>query len=199
MTALGVFPASVEDALSAPHVDRVMLARFDFGDGAGGTVTRRFHAGVGTIRAGGYDWLGVTDPGGTRVVALSFIELPTPQVLSKVDVTLTGVDSSFLSQVRQDVGLVYGAFAEIYMQLYVSGTAQPIGNPVTLFDNGRCGAPAFSAAAVGRRTLTIPIDGVWSARNFAPGGRINDADQKARYPGDRGAEAVGGVASETIR
>lgn len=199
MADIGVFPSSLADDLAAPTVCVIPLAVFQFGDGAGGTVTRRFHTGVGTLTIEGVNYEGVTDPGQTRMVSLDFIELPTPQTAPKVDITLTGVDAAFLSTLRSQIGEIYGRPAEIYMAVINPETYQVVGSPVLVFDHGICGMPRFFADSVGTRAITLPIDGIWSSKNNAPGGRLNDADQKLRYPGDRGFELVGGVAEERIK
>lgn len=199
MADVGVFPSELATPLAAPSVASVLLARFDFGDGEGGTLTRRFHAGVGKIPAGGYDWEGVTDPGQTRVVSLSAVKLPSPKVAAKVDVTLSGIDRSFLAQLRADVGVIYTAAAEIYLQVGDPDTYEMVGNPVVIFRDGVCGMPKFAADRQGRRAITIPIEGIWANKNYAPGGRLNDASQKARYAGDRGGELIGSTAYERIK
>lgn len=199
MADIGVFPSSLATDLASPSLATVLLAKFDFGDGSGGTLTRRFHAGAGTFTAGGYDWQGVTDPAQTRLVKVGFIELPTVKIAAKVDITLTGVDSTFLAQVRADVAVIYGAPAEIYFQVVNPDTYAKVGDPVLIFDNGICGMPRFKAQASGLRAVTFAIDGIWANKNFAPGGRLNDADQQSRYSGDIGLELVGSAAYERIK
>ena len=202
MADIGVFPASAEAYLAAPSVGIVLLAEFGFGDGEGGTLTRRFHAGHGDIVAGGYTWQGVSDPGQTRMVQVGAVELPKVQVAAKVEITLTGVDRTLLAQLRADVSVIYGAAAEIHFLIADYETGEPVLDPVLMFDNGICGMPTFTASiagGVGVRTMIVPIDGIWANKNFAPGGRLNDAHQKARYPGDLGMELIGGPAYERIK
>lgn len=199
MADIGVFPASLADALAAPTVALLELAVFVFGDGAGGTVTRRYHRGAGTLTIEGEDYIGISDPGGLRVVDISYVELPTTQVASKVDITLAGVDQAFQSLLISQINDIRGASAEIYFVCYDTDTYQPIGPPVLVFDNGVCGHPRFSARSDGLRTFTLPIDGIWSAKNHEPGGRLNDADQTQRFPGDRGFELIGSAAFERIK
>lgn len=199
MADIGVFPAALETALSSPDVHYSLLARFVFGDGKGGTITRRFHRGVGTAAAGGHEWEGLTDPGQTRLTKVSAVEMPSPNVAAKIDLTLTGVDRELLAQLRADVRIIYTAECELYVQVVNPDTRETIGDPVTIFPNGRCGMPRFEATGVGVRSITIPVDGIWANKNFAPGGRLNDADQKSRYAGDRGLERVGSPAQELIK
>lgn len=199
MADIGVFPASLETALESPTAALVELAKFVFGDGEGGTITRRFHAGAGNITVEGEVYEGVTDPAGIRVVEISPVELPTAQVAAKVDITISYVDKTFAAQVRAERNVIYGAEAEIYECVFDTETYQPITSPVLIFDNGRCGYPRFAIQGNGLRAITIPIDGVWSSKNYEPGGRINNADQTQRYPGDRGFELVGSPAFERIK
>lgn len=199
MADIGVFPAELETALSSPDVHYSLLAKFVFGDGEGGTITRRFHRGQGTVAAGGFKWEGVSDPGQTRLTKISAVEMPTPNVAAKIDLTLTGVDRGLLARLRADVRIIYTAECELYAQVVNPDTRDLIGNPVTIFPNGRCGMPRFEATGAGVRIITIPVDGIWANKNFAPGGRLNDADQKSRYAGDRGLELVGSPAYELVK
>lgn|GEM_PF-1344111 len=199
MADIGVFPEELKPYLRAPTTAYAILAEFEFGDGEGGTIIRRFHRGVGTITAGGKKWEGVTDPDKTRVVSIGAVELPTVKSASKVDITLAGLDKEFLSALRQEISVIYGAPAELYLQVYNHDTYETISEPVLWFDNGVCGMPTITANAKGERSIVIVIDGILAAKNFPPGGRMNDANQKARYPDDRGAELIGSTAYEIIR
>lgn len=52
-------------------------------------------------------------------------------------------------------------------------------------------SPKISWSGIGTRTVQITVENIFSAQNYAPGGRWNPADQKRRFPGDLGLDFVG--------
>ncbi|WP_083656504.1 hypothetical protein [Mongoliimonas terrestris] len=192
MTTIGIIPEEYEALLSAPHVVLTVLAHMQFASGE-----LRLHPGTGTLEAGGLEWQGVTDPGQTRVVKIGPVQLPEVNVASKVDLTLTGVDTAFLRETRRIVTSrhreVEGRRADLYLAVFRPGTDTAVTPPLPLFTNGRMTAPSFRFDGIGNREVTVGIEGVFSAKNFAPGGRYTTADQRRRYPGttDRFFEYVG--------
>lgn len=199
MADIGIVPIEYAEALRSPNVSLVELAVFVFPDGNGGTVTRRWHLGAGTLVVDGDEYYGVTDPSGARVVSIGYVELPTVQIAAKLDITIRGVDQDFVSLIMTDARLVFGSPMELFFVPIDMTTYQPKGPKFLMFDNGRCGMPTITANASGLRAITIPVDGIWATKNFAPGGRMNNADQTRRFPGDRGAELIGGPAAERIK
>lgn len=198
MSDIGVVPAELAELLARPSVCLIDLAVFVFPDGEGGTVTRRWHRGAGTLTVDGDEYYGVADPTGARVISIGFVELPTVQVAAKLDITVRGADEDFMSVVLTDSHLIAGSSMELYFCAFDTDTYQPI-KKFLMFDNGRCGRPRVRAESSGLRVIDVPVDGVWSAKNFAPGGRMNNADQQRRFPGDRGAEFIGGPSEERVR
>ena len=65
---------------------------------------------------------------------------------------------------------------------------QPLGSPFVMF-SGTMQRMPWKATAT-ERTLTVEAEGLFFRRNAPPRGRWTDADQKARYPGDRGFERM---------
>lgn len=192
---IGYFPADLADHLGAPTTSLVYLAEFQFSD-----FTRRFWRGVGTLEAGGHTWQGFQDARQVSCVHISEIEHPSINIAIKTEITLSSVNRQFLADVRSDSGLIDGAKASVYALAINPGTYQPIGDPIEVFF-GYCGAPTIKAKAgnPGIRSVSFSIDCIWSAKNFAPGGRLNDADQRTRYPDDRGLELVGSPAYERVK
>ena len=181
-----VFTLDELDALSAPHVARVWFAKLDLPSGVA-----RLHSGAGTFTIDGYDWLGVSDPIGGRLVSLSGVEEPAFGQAAAVTLVLTGADKDFLKSVHTTRRDIEGRPANIYWAL-VDGETQQLVFPMKgLFTRGRMTAPTISAHSIGRRVVTVTIENIWASQNFAPGRMWNPADQRRAYPGDKGLDYVG--------
>lgn len=193
MAEIGIIPSSLAEALSAPHVVFTILADLQFASGR-----MRLHPGGGTLVVDGEEWFGVTDPGGLRAVSISSVPLDGYTLAARVDIVMTGVDLEFLKGVRRVVTEnhreVEGRRADLYLVFFDPGTQTPIGGAYPFFIDGRMSAPGFTAEGAGMRKVRLSIEGVGSAKNFAPGGRQTSASQRHDYPGqvDEIYEYVGG-------
>lgn len=177
--------------LAAPHVARAWLAVLDL---PAGTVY--LHSGVGTVTVMGHDWLGVADPGNAaRLVAVDQIKEPRFGAAAAVTFTLAGVTAEFMRSIR--LTNVEGRAAEVYWAAFDPEDGQVIGSPVLLFPRGRMTAPSRKRQGIGTRIVSLTVENVWSGLNYAPGGRWNQADQRRRYPGDKGLDFVGVTVVET--
>ena len=65
---------------------------------------------------------------------------------------------------------------------------QPLGSPFVMFSGTMQRMPWRATAD--QRTLTLEAEGLFFRRNAPPRGRWTDADQKARWSGDRGLERL---------
>lgn len=187
MTAtLGLFTAAQVAALSRPHVVCTLIAALHLYDGV-----LRVHPGYGTLTVDGNDYLGVTDPGRSRLVGLSEIEEPRVGVASAVEITLSGVDTTFLQAIRADYLRLEGRACDLQFALFDASTSALIGSPVPLMLGGTMTAPRIKFERPGVREFRFTVESLWSARNFTPAGRISDADQKRRSAGDKACRHVG--------
>ncbi len=191
--AVAFSPEQVE-ALRAPHVARAFFAAFDL---PGGML--RLHSGVGRLTLSGQDWTGVDDPAGGVLLSVSQVQEPRLGSAASVTFTLSGSTLAFLQEVRAARRQIEGRPAQVWWQMFDQESQVPIGPMQPLFPMGRMTSPAFLAEGIGGRSLTITVESVWSAQNFAPGGRWNDADQRRRFPGDRGLEFVGVEVKEVLK
>jgi hypothetical protein len=195
MTEIGLVPESLFEVLSAPHVTLTFLLDAQF---ATGRV--RMHPGWGTLNVGGYEWLGVTDPSGVRAVEIGAVQLAEPNVAAKVDLSLSGVDLDFLRAVRriatENHREVEGRRADLYLVVFEPETLNPVTGLLPFFTDARMTAPSWRFDGMNSRQVTLGLEGIFSAKNFAPGGRLTTADQRRRYgTTDKFFQYVGGKLS----
>jgi hypothetical protein len=172
--------------LRAPHIARAWFALLDLPSGPS-----RLHSGVGRVQAGGYEWRGVTDPVGGRLLSLEGVEEPAFGQAAAVTITLSGADIAFLRSVDIAADAIEGRLAELSWAMFDGETQEIIGGLKKLFPRGRMSAPQLQWQGLGRRIVSLTIESAWSSQNFPPGGRWNGADQRRRHAGDKGLDFVG--------
>lgn len=182
---LGMLPAEAVALARGPSVVATLLARLHLVDGIA-----RLHAGAGTIRIGGEEFRGLSDPASGRLCTLDPIEEPRAGVASYIRVGLSGVDAAFVRAMRSDRDRIEGMQCDVLLGLWDPRTGA--GSIVEIFPRGRLTAPGFSWAAAGRREWTVTVVGPWSARNVAVDGRLTPSDQQRRFPGDTALDLIGG-------
>jgi hypothetical protein len=179
------------DRLASPYVARAWFLALDLPSGIS-----RLHSGVGRVSVGGHEWRGVTDPIGGRLVSMSAVEEPAFGAAAKIDITLTGADRAFITSVRESAREIKGRPADLYWAAFDGETQEVVIGLKKLFPRGRMTSPSIRWAGPGLRTVTLGIESLWSAQNFAPGGKWNGAGQRKLYPGDKGLDFVGVKISE---
>jgi hypothetical protein len=177
--------------LRRPHVARAWFGVFDFPVG-----TMYLHSGVGSVEIGGNEYIGVSDPLSGRLVQLSQVEEPQFGQASAVQVILTGASKEFIQSVHATAREIEGRSAVIYWAAFDAERQTLITDLVPLFPRGRMSSPAIYWQGIGIRYVTLTIENIWSAKNFAPGGRWTPADQRRRFPGDKGLDFVNVKVSE---
>lgn len=180
-----VFTQSEIEAASRPHVARGIFVTIDLPTGI-----LRLHNGAGRVVIEGNEWLGMTDPIGGRIVGISGIEEPAPGQASAVTCTLSGIDKEFVQYIRSVARQLEGREANVYFCLFDTETQEPITALRGIFIRGSLSAPSFSRDYQSR-VVSITIENIWAALNFAPGRRWNDSDQQREYPGDKGWQFAG--------
>lgn len=182
-----VFSDAEAEWLARPHVARMWFAALDLPSGLS-----RLHNGVGRKTIGGFEWIGVTDPFSGRLVDIGPVEEPAFGQAAAVQIALSGVNKDFIQTVHADARAIEGRAADIYFALFDGETQEewPYGLK-KLFPRGRMSAPAIQWSGLGRRTVTLTIENLFQTQNFPPGGRWNGADQRRRYPGDKGLDFIG--------
>ena len=164
-----------------------ILFHFDFLSGP-----RRVWSGDYPITIGGHTWDGVRS-------AVTAVDPGTPSkdgAAEPFSVTVSGVDPSFVSRVLAAESDSIGRRLAIYLCFFTEEW-QPIDELVPL-RRGRMTGFAFAGAGDQPRTVTVRAEGSLVARGRAPLTFISDAEQKRRFPGDRGAEFLPSMQSATV-
>ncbi|MDN5568455.1 MAG: hypothetical protein L0G27_06860 [Paracoccus sp. (in: a-proteobacteria)] len=184
-----------EDLIAIPdevyRVGKLGQAALVFMDFQG--APKRWWAGFGDIAVGGHTWQGVGDLISISEIATSYsvsAEAMTFQLAATPEMLALALAAKTRVRDRQ---------VQVLLQLYAmeSFTAagvdyaegQAIASPFSLY-NGTMQKMPWSASGADQRTITLECEGHFFRRNAPPRGNWNDADQKARYPGDRGFERL---------
>ncbi|MFG6081596.1 hypothetical protein ACEUZ9_002220 [Paracoccus litorisediminis] len=187
-----------EDLLAIPDellrngsIAQAVLVYMDFKDGP-----KRWWTGFGDLDVGGHRWEGIGDLIGMSPISASytysaqemtFTVAATPEML--------GLALAAKARVRDRAVIVYQQLfaVEAMAGFTPAGTevmsGQPIGSPGSLF-SGTMQKMPWSASGPSQRSLTVTAEGLFFRLNAPPRGRWTDADQKARYPGDKGCERL---------
>lgn len=175
--------------LARPHIARAWFAELDLPTAED---TTRLHSGTGRVTVDGFEWVGISDPVGGRLVSVGQVEEPVFGQAASVAITLSGATAAFVASVKEVARDIEGRTASVYWAAF-DGETQAVWphGLKAVFRNGRMSAPALQWQGIGIRTVTLTIESMWSSQNFAPGGRWNDADQQRRYAGDLGMQYVG--------
>lgn len=177
--------------LRYPHVSRAWFAMLDLPSGA-----VYLHTGVGNVTIEGQRWVGVTDPVGERLVSISGVREPAFGQAAAVNIVLSGADAAFLQSVHATASQIEGRSANVYWCAFDAETQAPITALKGLFVRGYMTSPSIRWAGIGRRTVSLTIENIWSAKNFKPGNRWNGTGQRELYPGDKGLDFTGVRISE---
>ena len=126
---------------------------------------------------------------------LSFSSIAeTADLLANVcTVGLSGVDQSVLAILLQERYL--RRRAKIYLAA-LDGSLQVVGDAALMLD-GRMDRPVLNVDPdAGTVTAAVDVVSIWSDLNRKNGRHTNDTEQRLRYPGDRGFEAVVSLPTE---
>lgn len=164
----------LQDHLDGATAHPVLLVRIGSADG-----DVRMWTGWGTISWDGHDWLGIADFGGvSEVTETTNIDSSSPVFY------LNGIGPDLLSYVQDVVGR--GFPAELYIGAFKNGAL--IGDPYPASIAVTDQTEITDEGDAINVTLSTAGDMITLARPKV--GRLTDADQQARYPGDRGFEYV---------
>lgn len=180
-----------DDTLRTGRIGQAALVFMDFRDGP-----KRWWTGFGDLEAGGYTWQGVGD-------LIDMTPIDTAYDLSAQPMTFTlactpellALALSYESRVRdRAVTVSTQLFAVEAQASFTPGggqilRGQPLG-PAFVMYSGTLQKMPWKASGPSQRTLRLEAEGLFFRRNAPPRGRWTDADQKARYPGDRGFERM---------
>lgn len=180
--------------LRRPHIARAWFADLDLPDGRW-----RLHNGGGRKMVGGFEWFGVSDPMGRQLVSISAVEDPRFGQAAKVDIVIAGVNIDFLRSIKDQGRQIEGRLADIYWCAFDQETEEVWASGLKKLFPGYLSAPKIRWSGLGARTVSITIESLWHSQNYPFGGKWSPADQRARYPGDKGLDLVGVKVQEVIR
>lgn len=187
---MAVFTEDELAKLRRPHVARAWFLEMDLPTGVS-----RLHNGTGRVAVNGQEWRGVTDPLGSQMVSLNNIEEPRFGQAVAVEVTLSGANRDFFKSVHATARAIEGRRADLFWAAF-DGETEELIIPLKKLFPGKLSAPSLKWSGVGLRTVTVTIESIWSSQNYPFGGQWNPADQRRRYPGDKGLDFVGVKVSE---
>lgn len=161
----------------------LLFAELDF---ASGFV--RVHTGIDTITWGGFDWLGVGTLG-----FVSNVEESAELQKRTLQYTLTGIPNAMISIV---LGEDYqGRAARLYIGFLNQTTGQLVATP-DLLDQGRMDVSEITES--NECKVTITTESRIAAWDRPVVRRYTNADQQARFVGDKGLEFVDQAAQKEI-
>lgn len=165
-----------DEVLRSGGIQQAVLVHMDFRD-----TPKRWWTGWGDIQVNGHIWQGLGD-------LISISPISTTYQVSAEQVTFEVASTPEMLELAKDAkDRVRDRAVTIYLQLLTADPEAPIGTPLALY-SGTMQRMPWSASGPGERRLRLECEGNFFRRNAAPRGRWTDADQKARYPGDRGLE-----------
>jgi hypothetical protein len=170
-------------AVTADVFHDILFAELDFP-----SATVRAHNGLGTITWGGHEWLGVGSFG-----TVTGVEEDSTLSKKTVVYTLSGIPNDMISLALNDY--YQGRAAKVYLGFLDLTTGQLVDDPV-LLDQGRLDVPETEEGE--SVTINITAESRVSQWERPRARRHTNADQQARFPGDRGLEFVSQAAQKEI-
>lgn len=174
---MAALPETIRAALEKRVVKKALLARFDFASGV-----MRVWGGHGRLAAAGQEWSGLGELG-----SVSGIELPAGGTSPEGKLTLSGVDPALVATALGSQADWKGRFVALMLQ-HFDETYALLDAPVALY-LGRLDKMAIRTSGA---TRVIEVTAVWhfARRAVPPFTELTDADQQARFPGDKFCEFV---------
>ncbi|MDP0929004.1 hypothetical protein Q0601_17605 [Paracoccus onubensis] len=177
-----------DEFLRSGRVGQAALVFMDFLD-----APKRWWSGYGDLPAGGFIWQGLGDLISISPIRTSY-SISAEQVTFELAATpeILALTLAAKSRVRDRAVTVYDqlfAMEDVSIDSSEIQRGQPIGSPFSMF-SGTMQRMPWSANGPSERTIRLEAEGLFFRRNAAPRGRWSDADQKSRYPGDRGLERL---------
>ncbi len=175
--------ASNEAAVAADVIIPIQFAELNFESGY-----VRVHTGIGTITWGGYDWLGVGQLG-----SVDGLEERAELLRKVVTYNLAGVPDDLIAAALDENYL--GRSAKVYIGFLNTSTYQLVATPelqdAGLMDTSKAKQGAQCAMAITAESRIAS----WSRPVER---RYTDAEQQAKYPGDKGLEFISQAAQKEI-
>ena len=180
------FSQTVQEQLAGGDVRMQWLAHFDFAD-----APLRVWPGYGELVTGGFTWLGFGD-----FVSISEVSIPEGLVAAKTSFKLSGVSPEIAAKCAASDALVKGRAATLYLQFFTAAGA-PLDDPypVLLLTMDQL---QLTASGPSDRTVTLNCETPFVTRVRPRFSYLTDADQKMRFPGDRGLEFIPSLTNKVV-
>lgn len=186
------FSQAERKLLSGPHVQRAWLLEANLPMGL-----YRLHSGGGRQTIDGKEWRGVTDPLSGRIVSINGIEEARFGSAPAIQLTLTGANAEFLRSVDAAGESIEGSLSTIYFAMFDAETETIIGKPIEVF-SGIASSPSIAWQNIGVRTFSMNIESRWAGQNYSFARGWSAAEQRKRYPTDKGFDFVGVETAESF-
>lgn len=189
---MAAFSAELTAAIRANTAGVKTLVEMQFA-----SATMRVHTGFGSLVAGAQTWSGVGD-----LVSISGLEQTTQGEAGQATFMVSGVSADLLAAAKTEDGAEYRQRPiTVYLQFFDVATDAAIGSPIAiwtgLMDNMRISRTNGDEGPL--RTITLTAETLFQDRARPPYGSYSDADQKARYAGDKGCERVAGLVDTVVK
>lgn len=191
---MSLISAATSAALAADVLRIANLVSLDFA-----SAPLRVWSGRGPLFSAGVEWLG-----SAGLVSISAVDLAAADFAAPFTLTLSGLpDEHFDTYTRlmlADAAEWRGRRVVCYFQCFSAGWA-PVDQPVA-FRAGFMDKPAFHITPGENgpsRSITMQCEAALATRKRPRFGNYTDADQQARWPGDRGFEFSPVAASKSIK
>ena len=189
MTARDDLLAIPDEVLRSGMIQHGVFVHMDFRD-----TPRRWWTGFMDMPYDGHLWQGVGD-----VISISNLTSAFGLSAQKVTFQLAATQE-MVDLATEAKGRVRDRAITIYQALFalepvtIGGVTyrSDLDGPIAAFSlfSGTMQRMTWGGKGPTERSLSLESEGLFFRRNAAPRGRWTDADQKARYPGDRGLERL---------
>lgn len=175
--------AANETAIEQTNIAPIIFADLDFSSGH-----VRVHSGIGTVTWGGYDWAGLGAFG-----SVSGLEEKAELGRKTVTYTLSGVPNDLVGTVKSEY--YQGRPDKVYLGFFDTTTYQLTADPELLHS----GLMDTARTKVGSEcVVTITSESRMAAWGRPVVRRYTDAEQQARFTGDKGLEFISQAAQKEI-
>ena len=181
-----MMPATVAHLAAGHRVNVAALFEFEFA-----SSTQRFWDGLRWKTFDGDEWLGAGE-----LISVSGLQQARGLEATPATFTLSGVDETLLSYAANSAAEVTNRRCAVYLHFMTEGGV-PLDSKIAIWV-GRMDVMRFTAD-VGRQSITLSAESLFSKRKRAPHGYQTDADQQVRWPGDTGFEFMAALRYKTTK
>lgn len=183
---MAAFSETIAAYLGKQTVNAPLLCFLDFVDNP-----TRVWSGFGKLKTNdGNIWSGLGE-----FVSVEGLSASIGTGAQSITLSLSGVDPSLVAVSKEQSTLVKGRTAVIYLQ-FCDENWKCLDNPVAI-KTGTMDVMTYRMDAK-TASISLTVEGRWTGRRRPQLGLWSDANQKKRYPGDRGLELMAGYVNKVI-